>query len=145
VFPDSLTQRERIERRFNELLEACGISPPSIGRNVTGRSDSAAAKRADQQLTMQTVAGPGRRWSAALTDVFTQLAGLNGGGGDVSVKVHTGLRVPTSEAAETVSILETAQAASTETRVKMVHPEWDDTLVAAEVARINGEQPESFF
>lgn len=41
--------------------------------------------------------------------------------------------------AETVSVLKTAQAASTKIRVQMVHPDWTDREVEDEVARIEEE------
>lgn len=41
--------------------------------------------------------------------------------------------------ATTASFLRTAQAASTDTLVRLVNPEWDDAQVAAEVARITRE------
>lgn len=43
--------------------------------------------------------------------------------------------------AQTVQALETARAASTEVKVRMVHQDWDDDQVQAEVALIHGEQP----
>lgn len=41
--------------------------------------------------------------------------------------------------ANTADTLRRAEAASTDTLVRMQHPEWDDTAVSAEVARIQGE------
>lgn len=41
--------------------------------------------------------------------------------------------------AQTVQALATAQAASIETKVRMVHPDWDEPSVTAEVARIQSE------
>jgi len=43
--------------------------------------------------------------------------------------------------AQTVQALSTAQAASTETKVRMVHPDWDEPQVAEEVSRILSEAP----
>lgn len=43
--------------------------------------------------------------------------------------------------ARTLQLLEAAQAASTKTRVQMLHPDWDEPRVDAEVALILGEQP----
>ena len=164
VFPDSLTQRDRIERRENALLESCGISPQSVGRSVSGRSDSGAAKRADMQMTLQTVAGPARRWSTALSVLYSQLARLNESptpepGGPlppptrtppsdsfpaaesvtISVAVNAGLRPSTSEAAESASLLEAAGAASTKTLVQTAHPDWTADQVTAEVELIRAE------
>lgn len=66
--------------------------------------------------------------------------------------VHFGWRVDASEApavdfpaavqpdqaslAQTLALLETARAASTETKVRMLHSDWDDTEVKEETARI---------
>jgi hypothetical protein len=41
--------------------------------------------------------------------------------------------------AQTLSLLAQAQAVSTETRVRILHPEWDDTAITAEVERIQQE------
>src|SRR5690606_2252269 len=41
--------------------------------------------------------------------------------------------------ANTADVLRRAQAASTDTLVRMVHPEWDDTQVQEEVDRIQQE------
>jgi hypothetical protein len=46
-----------------------------------------------------------------------------------------------SDLAKTAQLLVAAEAASLETRVQMVNPEWDGDQVAAEVARIRDEQP----
>ncbi|MCL4722539.1 MAG: phage capsid protein, partial [Gammaproteobacteria bacterium] len=44
------------------------------------------------------------------------------------------------EIAESVQMLNAAQAASVDTRVRMVHPDWTDTQVTAEVEKIMTEQ-----
>lgn len=138
-FPDSLTQRERIERRENALLECCGINPQSVGRSVAGRSDSAAAKRADQQMTLQTVATPARKMTRGLSDALTQSNVLNGGTGDVTVTVYEGVRPIASESYEDTRVLASTDAASTETLVRTAHPTWTDPQVADELARIAAE------
>ncbi|RGC68431.1 Phage portal protein, SPP1 Gp6-like [Micromonospora sp. MW-13] len=45
------------------------------------------------------------------------------------------------QVARTAQLLSAAGAASTETLVRMVHPEWDDDQVREEVDRIKGDQP----
>ncbi|MGW0933325.1 hypothetical protein ACWD3W_32745, partial [Streptomyces sp. NPDC002644] len=42
--------------------------------------------------------------------------------------------------ATTIELLERAKAASTDTKVRIAHPEWDEDQVAAEVQRIHEEQ-----
>ena len=139
TFPDSLTQRDRIERRENSLLEMVGINPQSIGRSVGGRSDSAAAKRADQQMTLQTVATPARKLSRALSDALTQVAALNETPSDVSVTVFEGVRPVSAESADEARILSAAQAASTRTLIATAHPAWDDDMIDEELERMAEE------
>ena len=138
TFPDSIIQRERIERKENGVLEACGISPQSVGRNVGGRSDSAAAKRADQQMTTTTITGPARRWSTALGDIVTQVATLNGQS-DPGVLVFDGFRTTLGERAETVNQAMLSDSMSAYTRVAYLHPEWSDEQINDEVDLLRGE------
>jgi hypothetical protein len=140
-FGDDLTQRDRIERRENALLEAVGINPASIGRNVGGRSDSGVAKRADNQMTMNTVTAPARRAEQALTSVVQDLARLNnvGAGTDVVVSVHEGLKENPIESAEVARTLRDAEAASTRTLVQTAHPTWSDEEVDVEVALMESQ------
>lgn len=46
-----------------------------------------------------------------------------------------------SENAATAAQLRAAEAASTDTLVRLVHPDWDDPQVAEEIARIKADQP----
>jgi len=145
-FGDDLIQRERIERRENSLLEMVGINPASIGRNVSGRSDSGAAKRADNQMTMNTITAPARHAENVLSGVATELARLNPEvvSEVLVVSVFEGLRENPVEAAETAGLLRDADAASVQTRVETAHPTWTPEEVDDEVARITAETPESF-
>jgi hypothetical protein len=42
--------------------------------------------------------------------------------------------------AQTLALLRTAEAASTEVMVRMLHADWDDAAVTSEVARIQAER-----
>jgi len=141
-FGDDLIQRDRIERRENALLEAVGINPASIGRNVSGRSDSGVAKRADNQMTMNTITAPARRVEGLLTAVTRELARLNNmPSTEWSVSVHEGLKTDPDEAAATAVKLRDAEAASTKTRVQTAHPTWSVDEVDAEVLLIESSDP----
>lgn len=140
-FDDDLVQRERIERRENALLEQVGINPASIGRNVGGRSDSAAAKRADNQMTMNTITGPARRLESCLSAAVTELGRLAQpvGWREWAVTVFEGLKENPAESADVAAALRNADAASTETLVRTAHPTWPEDDVTAEVERIRAE------
>jgi hypothetical protein len=51
-----------------------------------------------------------------------------------------GVAVDPKALAETLEVLNRAEAASTEVRVRMLHPDWDDPEIAAEVQRIMDEK-----
>jgi len=139
-FGDDLTQRDRIERRENALLEAVGINPASIGRNVGGRSDSGVAKRADNQMTMNTITAPARRAEAVLTRTVREIGRLNGAAvPDLEVSVHEGLKENPIESAEVAVKLRDAEAASTRTLVQTAHPTWSDDEVDAEVGLMESQ------
>lgn len=63
------------------------------------------------------------------------------GSGDVEVSFADGVQDSTLSLAQTAQALRTAEAASTETLVCMVHPDWDETAVDAEVTKIMAEKP----
>ena len=142
-FGDDLVQRERIERRENALLEAVGINPASIGRNVGGRSDSASAKRADNQMTMNTITSPARNVEQTLTATVRELVRLRSPlaavPADLAVAVHEGLKENPAESVDVAKGLRDADAASTETLVRTAHPTWSEMQVADEVARMEAE------
>ena len=146
-FGDDLTQRDRIERRENALFELVGINPASIGRNVSGRSDSGVAKRADNQMTMNTITEPARRAELVLSGVVSELARLNPNVATrpFVVAVHEGLKENPVESAENAQALSDAGAASTRTLVETAHPTWTVLEVEAEVDRIVADRAASSY
>lgn len=58
----------------------------------------------------------------------------------VTVKFPDAVQQDPASLAQTLAQLEAAQAASTETKVRMLHPDWEDTEVTKEVGRIRDEQ-----
>ncbi len=138
-FDDDLVQNERINARENQLLEQCGISPQSVGRSVSGRSDSAAAKRADQQLTMTTISNPARLLSSALSRAFTQTAQLNGNDVTVTVTVNEGLRPVRQEQIDEAATIAQNDMGSAETILRVLWPERDDEWIEAEANQMASE------
>jgi len=58
-----------------------------------------------------------------------------------SVDFPDGVQDAPEATARTVQLLDAAQAASTEVKVRIVHPDWDDEQIAQEVQRIQDEHP----
>ena len=59
--------------------------------------------------------------------------------GPVTVEFPDGAQDSSLETAQTVQALYTAQSASTQVRVQMMHPDWDQADIDEEVGRIMGE------
>ena len=140
-FGDDLIQRERIEARENAVLEMAGINPSSIGRHVGGRSDSGEAKRADNQMTMNTISQPARHAAAVLTTAVREADRLNGimWAADDRVIVREGLKPDDNESADTARMLRDADAASTRTLIATAHPTWDDEQIETELEEMRAE------
>lgn len=85
-------------------------------------------------------------WRPALQEFATMLLAVDKAvygtkvtADDIDIEFADGLTEDPQTVATTISLLRTAQAASTETLVRMRDPEWDDDEVAREVDRITGE------
>ena len=86
------------------------------------------------------------RWRPALAQLVEALLAVDRevfGGSIVpqrpSVEFEDSVQEDPLSLANTADVLRRAQAASTDTLVRMAHPEWDDTQLQAEVARIQQE------
>jgi hypothetical protein len=88
-----------------------------------------------------------RYWRPALQEVFETLLMIDSmvfGTGVTparpAVEFGDGVSEDPAEMAQTLQLLESARAASIDTKVRMLHPDWDDTAVGEEVQRIKDEQ-----
>ncbi|GGM65114.1 hypothetical protein GCM10012275_39580 [Longimycelium tulufanense] len=140
--------RETVEQITLDVLRAAGYSPSSFGE-VNGATGVTATEVTDRREMSETTRDKkSRYWQAtlgplagALLDVDRHVFGGTGIGLDETPVVDFGDQAqPDPEAlARTAQTLLAAEAASTDVRVRLVHPEWDDDQVAAEVARILAE------
>ena len=129
-----------------KIIRSAGYSLQTFGENadVAMTATEVAAKQARSLLTRGRKI---RAWRPALAQIMGKLLTVDA---DVFGKpVNTdGLKVEFSAGsqdsplalAQTALALSTANAASTETLVGLMHPDWDKTKVGEEVARILAEQ-----
>lgn len=86
-------------------------------------------------------------WAPALAEyveLHLALERINFGGPDEerpNVEFGDSVTESPEQVARTVQLLAAAEAVSTETKVRMVHPDWDDEQVREEVDRIKGDAP----
>lgn len=129
------------------ILRTAGYSAQTFGEGAPDSSVTATEVQSRDQRSMLTRDRKLRAWQPALTTIVTKLLAVDAqvfgarvDPADVSVKFSEGVQDTPLQLAQTASSLRTAQAASTKTLVKIVHPDWDDTEVDAETAAILAEE-----
>lgn len=132
-----------------EIIGKAGYSAQTFG--LTGDvAMTATESDARERKTGQTRKGKIRRAKLALIDLAEILLMLDnvvfGKGSPVvrpGIEFAPMVAASQRENAETAQLLRAAEAASTETLVAMVHPDWDDDQVRAEVDAITKQQEAS--
>lgn len=150
-FDDDLVMRERLAGRFREFLIACGIAPDTLDATEAGGAISGTSRRLAQALTLQTVGMVGRYWQHALGQTL-RLAleierahlgvdGIPAGVTAPTVTLADGLIDDEAELAKILADLDTAEAISTDQKIRRLHPEWTDEQVDDEIERLRDEHP----
>lgn len=132
---------------LKEAVSGAGYSPQTFGLD-TDAALTATESWARQKRSRDTRAAKIRRWRPALIDLVRLMLAVDRqyfrGQGDPEKRADVLFPDAVSESqqslAQTASLLRAAEAASTETLVKMVHQDWDQELVDEEVAKIEGEK-----
>lgn len=131
---------------LEDIFRSAGYSAQTFGEVAQDSSITATEVHARQARSLLTRDRKIRSWRPALEALGEKLlavdAALFRGGVTGRPKVSFPDAVQESQLAlaQTASALRAAQAASTDTLVRMVNPEWDDDQVAEEVDRIMAEQ-----
>lgn len=142
------TEHAETARALTERIVAgAGYSPQTFGMDDTNAL-TATESWARQVRTQNLRNAKIRRWRPALAELTRIMLDIDRvhfrGNGDSSLtpEVHFAETVSESQLAkaQTVNLLRTAEAASTETIVKMLHGDWDDQQVTEEVERIRVER-----
>lgn len=128
-------------------LRHAGLSAQTLGNE----GDVAITATEVQARERQSFTTRGNRiqgaWKPGLVDAIELLLAVEraqlGGDRPEPVKINVEFGDSVSEAPETTArtlqLLHAAEAVSTDTKVRMVHPDWDDIQVKEEVARIKAD------
>ena len=137
------------EATLRAIVSMAGYSPQSFGLDISGNAQSGTARRILEKKSLATNAKKQSYWKAPLEAFLTAVLHLDKAlyGNDAlheddSVRVQLGdpAEGDPAELAGTVSLLHSARAASTETLVKMLHPDWRQGQIREEVERIREER-----
>lgn len=137
------TTRDLIER----IVSSAGYAPQSFGLQIEGLSQSGTALNIRERKTYITKSKKEEHFRRGLIGITKCLLDidakiLKSGITPFTPKVEfqDGVQVDLITLSNSVNLLNTAQAVSTYTKVKMVNPEWTTEQVEQEVARILDEQ-----
>lgn len=141
--------RASVESELEQILRGAGYSAQTFGLagEVAITATEVAAKERASITTRGRKIGYTRPPLASALETLLMIDARVFGSGVTPVKpdidfgeyVGEGM----NELAQTTQLLLAAEAASIETRVQLVHPDWDDDQVKAEVAKIQSEQQEA--
>ena len=134
-----------------QIISQCGYSPQTFGLVESGRVDqsSGVALQIRERKSLLTREKKSRYWQPELWNLFWQMQQLDLQSGlapksyspqEVRITLQDSIVPNERERSETIRNLEQAKALSTYTKVKMLHPEWDDEGIEAEVKRILDDQ-----
>ena len=133
---------------LDRIITSAGYSPQSFGLNIAGRAESGTALNVRERKSFSTTNKKQSYWEDALKELIMAMCTIKQkflGGKftcelDVNIAFSDGISNNMAEVSSSVKTLSDAKAISTDTKVRMVHPEWTDEQVQAEVERILNDE-----
>lgn len=145
-----------MQQIVEDILRSSGYSAATFGEDETG-SVTATEVNSKTNRSRLTRSRKIRHWQPAIRELVAKMLAIDVAMGQlardageqafatpdvdpslVRVEFPQPQQAP-AELAQTVALLNQAQAISTQMKVRMAHPDWDDQQVQDEVTRIQGE------
>jgi len=126
---------------MDRIITSAGYSPQSFGLNIQGRAESGTALSMRERKSFATKGKKEKYWGPALrrlvqlmTLVYNEeLSGSIDADAVLSVAFSDGVTNDVNELSNSIKLLSDAMAASTYTKVAMLHPDWDKEQIEQEV------------
>lgn len=119
------------------ILRGASFSAQTFGEDENGNAMTATGVVSKDSRTMRTRRKMLAPETTGLQAIVRKMLAMDGAPDDtVTVVFQDGAEDQPLTVAQTVQALRVAEAASDETIVRIVNPDWDDTAVLAEVAKI---------
>lgn len=137
--------RESATEIMRAILRSAGYSASTFGDDPMAVSTTATEVKARERMSERTRDKKSRYWASSLGPFLRTLLEVDAlvfrSGVMVSdipqIKFQETTQKDPLELAQTANQLRASEAASTETLVRMLHPNWDGEAIDAEVARID--------
>jgi hypothetical protein len=147
TFPIRMAEHQgTVDDLVRRIATSAGYSATSLGMIGEGAAATATEVDARTQLSERTTAKKRRYWRPVLARQLELLLLIDrqvfrGPAEPMRPRVDFGeAGDDMAERAATANLIAMAKAASIETRVKLLNPEWEDPQVQAEVERIKAEE-----
>lgn len=133
---------------IRNIISMCGYSPQSFGLDIDGQASSGTALLIREKKSFATRSKKLNYWSMPLEQFLTSVIHLDkelykAGGFEESdrviVEFPDSMSTDISTMANAVKMMSDAQAVSTQIKVKMMHPDWEEGEVMEETVRIMQE------
>lgn len=134
---------------IRQIVSLAGYAPQSFGMDIEGAAQSGTALHIREKKSYNTLGKKQNYWQAPLEAILTAMVHLDaalfpsaGSHADdrISVTYADNTANDLSAMSAAVEMLNRAAAASTETKVQMLHPDWNQKQLDDEVKRIRAEQ-----
>jgi len=132
---------------LDRIITASGYSPQSFGLGIEGRAESGTALRIRERKSLKTQQKKATHFRPRIEDILYLALRVDREFINPSTPVEFRPRLTFAdsiqesfdEVARSVQMVAQAEAASIQTRIEMLHPEWETEEVLAEVERIKDE------
>jgi hypothetical protein len=129
---------------LDRIITSAGYSPQSFGFKIEGRAESGTALTMRERKSFATKSKKENYWQAALQRVVelmvlvynAELHGTLEADGLINVSFGDSITNDLNTVATAVKMVSDAMAASTETKVRMLHPDWDEDQILGEVDKV---------
>ena len=131
---------------FNRIITTAGYALQSFGVQQEGRIESGAAlklRKEKSELTREMKQNYFKQGVHNLLDILIKIDQIYFGGlRDVTPQIELDdmTEIDIASTAKAIKDLELASAMSIETKVRMLHPEWNEDTIKGEIERIQAEQ-----
>lgn len=130
---------------IRNIVSKAGYAPQTFGLDIGGMAQSGTALHIREKKSYNTRGKKQTYWKSPLEHIMTAMVHLDsalypGAGSDADDKVRVqfadSLANDISTMSQAAQMLTAANAASTETKVQMLHPDWSRKQIAEEVERL---------
>lgn len=135
------------EDLIRRIWQMAGYSPQSAGLDISGTAESGTALSMRERKTIRTTEVKKTHWWHALHNMMRGMLKLDAvvfrsgvdPDAELTIEMPSNAQPDISKMAEILEQLERAGAISTEMKIELLHPDWDEEKRAAELERIRAE------